>query len=132
MKKLLFWINPIFLGLLLWSCGSGNSSSQPESETIIETPAEKDSIAARDTLSQTPSAGEVNKSQIPGRDTTQRSAQSNRAETSTPTTVGKNALNQKNEKGKTPPREQKEAPRPGSPDSGKLDSIKKAKELLKK
>jgi hypothetical protein len=132
MKKLLFWINPILLGLLLCSCGSGNSSSQAETESIIETPAEKDSIAAGDTLSQTQSAGEVNKLPIPGRDTTPRSASSNQAEVSTSTTAGKNALTQKSEKGKTPPREQKEAPRLGSPDSGQLDSIKKAKEQLKK
>jgi hypothetical protein len=131
MKKLLFWTSPIVMGILLGGCGSGNSPSQAETESIIETPVTADNLS-KDSMNSKASATETPKPLPPGRDTTPPSGTSTKAVTNNPGTAGQNTPNQNGKSGKTPPKEKKEAPKPGSPDSGQLDSLKKSKEQLKK
>lgn len=132
MKKLLFWTNPILMGLLFLACGSGNSQSRSETIEKADTSVMPDSISAKDSIVLKQSPTSVPKSQTSGKDTSTLSSKTNTGVANNTGTAGQNTQNQNSKSGKTPPIEKKEAPKPGKMDLDPLDSLKKSKAQLKK
>jgi hypothetical protein len=132
MKKLLFWTNPIFMVLLFLACGSGNSQSHSETTASADTTVMPDSISSKDSIVLRESPTSVPNAQTSEKDTSKLSSKTSTGVANNPGTAGQNTQNQNTKSGKTPPKEKKEAPKPGKIDSDQLDSLKKSKAQLKK